>query len=153
MDSAHFQKNPWLSQVYWAEVCEKEQRPHVFHHTRVRRDMCERTFPISTMKAHFQDSQAMGVVVEKRQPGLPLTTCGRMVSTPRTSGDSRSPQATLSQRGSELGTPRQVGPCAFRGFLATPSRRPPAGAGTPGGAQGRSVTAFRGLPRLKPAGG
>ncbi|CAJ1397399.1 unnamed protein product [Effrenium voratum] len=84
-------------------------------------------WPLNHSTRTLGDSEAMGVVVEKRQPGLPLTTCGRMVSTPRTSGDSRSPQATLSQRGSELGTPRQVGPCAFRGFLATPSRRPPAG--------------------------
>ncbi|OLQ01100.1 hypothetical protein AK812_SmicGene16176 [Symbiodinium microadriaticum] len=42
-DSKHFQKNPWLRQVYWTEVCAWEKRPHLFHYTRVAPPTVERS--------------------------------------------------------------------------------------------------------------
>mmetsp|Transcript_62139 Transcript_62139/g.145607 ORF Transcript_62139/g.145607 Transcript_62139/m.145607 type:complete len:158 (-) Transcript_62139:98-571(-) len=157
MDSVHFQKNPWLGQVYWTEVCSREKKPHLFHYTRVSPPTVARPFPVSTAKAHFHAGQGLGIIVERRQlPGVPtavtgderpataLTTSGRMVSTPRPATGTESRPCTTGPlqagrdalelpRGANAGllrptpSPRSALP-SFRGHRLTPSQRPPAGA-------------------------
>mmetsp|Transcript_810 Transcript_810/g.1774 ORF Transcript_810/g.1774 Transcript_810/m.1774 type:complete len:152 (+) Transcript_810:49-504(+) len=151
MDSSHFQKNPWLRQVYWAEVCKREVKPHLFARSRA---FAPRSFPTSTMKAHFGACEDLGVIVEKRPPGVPLaivsqdlrpSTVGaasQRTGTPRVETTSRPSTTGISSRSQVNTIDRVAGATlpelmrsrhpllevSLRSARLTPSQRPPAGA-------------------------
>eukprot|EP00931_Biecheleriopsis_adriatica_P110673 TRINITY_DN84967_c0_g1_i1.p1 TRINITY_DN84967_c0_g1~~TRINITY_DN84967_c0_g1_i1.p1 ORF type:complete len:128 (+),score=12.32 TRINITY_DN84967_c0_g1_i1:94-477(+) len=127
MNSVHFQKNPVLGQIYWAEVIKKEERGHVFHRSRHSKPIYDRSFPTSTHQSTFRGSQGLGLILEQRELPIPaggpgmgehrvhpsLRHVGRTALTPRSTGQSFERSAMLSS-----GYTR----------LLTPGSRPPAGA-------------------------
>mmetsp|Transcript_54516 Transcript_54516/g.97380 ORF Transcript_54516/g.97380 Transcript_54516/m.97380 type:complete len:119 (-) Transcript_54516:137-493(-) len=118
MNSIHFQKNPVLGQIYWAQVCSKEESAHVFHPERHSKPIFDRSIPtMSTSRTHFSGGQELPFVIDRKLlPGLPRDFEKNMTSSPRTS--------TMPQK-----SPRFVhaGMQATR-RLQTPSKRDPAGA-------------------------
>uniref|UniRef100_A0A7S1WL61 Uncharacterized protein n=1 Tax=Alexandrium catenella TaxID=2925 RepID=A0A7S1WL61_ALECA len=143
MLSVRLQKNPNLKQQYWAEVCSREDRPHLFHPSQGAR-VHERETPRSTMQSSFHGGHGLvhnvslgygrdTVCQPQRPPAWPssLGTVGRSSlqapTTPRARGAAAGAVAGSSLRGSSQGSTALAGSMALRTSAAATQQMLPAG--------------------------